>query len=115
VSVIDTPRNTVTATVPVGLFPFGVAVTPDGAHVYVANQGGGNVSVIATASNTVTATVTVGVSPTGVVVTPDGARVYVANEGDGTVSVIDTAGNAVDRKSTRLNSSHVSISYAVFC
>src|SRR5699024_5263698 len=28
---------------------------------------------------------------------------------------IDVGGNPVDRKSTRLNSSHVSISYAVFC
>src|SRR5699024_12636815 len=33
-----------------------------------------------------------------------------------TMSVIDPAGNYIgDRKSTRLNSSHVSISYAVFC
>src|SRR5215510_12337046 len=27
----------------------------------------------------------------------------------------NTAGRAIDRKSTRLNSSHVAISYAVFC
>ena len=31
VSVIDTATNTVTANVPVGLAPFGIAVTPDGA------------------------------------------------------------------------------------
>ena len=37
VSVIDTATNTVTATVPVGDGPFGVAVTPDGHHAYVAN------------------------------------------------------------------------------
>src|SRR5207249_10546326 len=30
-------------------------------------------------------------------------------------SLKDTAGSTTDRKSTRLNSSHVSISYAVFC
>ena len=35
----------------------GVAVTPDGSRVYVANAGPTDVSVIATASNTVTATV----------------------------------------------------------
>src|SRR5207249_2237511 len=29
--------------------------------------------------------------------------------------VMNRSGNVVDRKSTRLNSSHVSISYAVFC
>src|SRR5699024_8808040 len=34
---------------------------------------------------------------------------------DDTTSVISTRESEVDRKSTRLNSSHVSISYAVFC
>ena len=42
----------------VGTEPFGVAVTPDGSKVYVANQGSNSVSVIATASNTVTDTIT---------------------------------------------------------
>ena len=37
VSVIDTATNTVTATIPVGAGPLGVAVTPDGSKVYVAN------------------------------------------------------------------------------
>src|SRR5690625_2324649 len=31
------------------------------------------------------------------------------------VSFVDTSNTALDRKSTRLNSSHVAISYAVFC
>src|SRR5215813_2594087 len=53
VSVLDTATNTVVATVPVGPIPFGVAITPDGAHAYVANQGSDTVSVLATASNTV--------------------------------------------------------------
>ena len=37
VSVIDTATNTVVATVAVGSNPIGVAVTPDGKHVYVTN------------------------------------------------------------------------------
>src|SRR3712207_8882224 len=32
-----------------------------------------------------------------------------------TVNIVDTPGHAEDRKSTRLNSSHANISYAVFC
>src|SRR5699024_10343821 len=32
-----------------------------------------------------------------------------------TVDSVSAAADAIDRKSTRLNSSHVSISYAVFC
>ena len=57
VSVIDTTSNTVTATIPVGRAAKGVAVTPDGSTVYVANQNANTVSVIDTASNTVTATI----------------------------------------------------------
>jgi YVTN family beta-propeller protein len=38
VSVIDKASNTVVATVPVGIAPIAVAVTPDGKYVYVAND-----------------------------------------------------------------------------
>ena len=79
VSVIDTATNTVTATVPVGSYPWGVAVSPDGTKVYVANEGSNTVSVIDTATNTVTATVDVGINPLGVAVSPDGTKVYVTN------------------------------------
>jgi YVTN family beta-propeller protein len=91
VSVIATATNTVTATIPVGDFPFGVAVTPDGSKVYVTNSN--SVSVIATPTNTVTATIPVG--GLGVAVTPDGSKVYVANHGSNSVSVINTATNTV--------------------
>ena len=50
---IDTATNTVVATVAVGNGPEGVAVTPDGTKVYVANASSANVSVIKTATNTV--------------------------------------------------------------
>src|SRR5262249_42312843 len=42
---------------------FGVAVTPDGSKVYVANPTDDNVAVIPTATNTVTATIPVGKAP----------------------------------------------------
>jgi YVTN family beta-propeller protein len=51
----------------------GVAVTPDGAAVYVTNASSGTVSVIGTATNTVTATIGVGIFPYDVAVTPDQA------------------------------------------
>ncbi len=56
VSVIDTATNAVTATVNVGNYPFGVAVAPDGARVYVANYFYGGCSVISTSTTTVPAT-----------------------------------------------------------
>src|SRR3712207_3183760 len=39
----------------------------------------------------------------------------VKSTGDGVMAVFPSAAAAVDRKSTRLNSSHANISYAVFC
>jgi DNA-binding beta-propeller fold protein YncE len=47
--------NAVTATISVGNGPVGVAFTPDGSKVYVANQYDHTVSVIATATNTMVA------------------------------------------------------------
>ncbi|MFB6559123.1 hypothetical protein ACFCYH_09550 [Streptomyces sp. NPDC056400] len=95
VSVIDTVTNTVTATIPVGDGPQGVAATPNGTRVYVVNSVSDNVSVIDTATDAVTATLPVGDFPVGVAVTPDGTRVYVLNSVAGTVSVIDTVTNTV--------------------
>jgi YVTN family beta-propeller protein len=101
VSVVNTATNTVTATIPVGAVPTGVAVTPDGSKVYVTNFESNSVSVIDTASNMVIDTIaSVGPSrPVGVAVTPDGGRVYVTDQGfqptDATVSVINTATNTV--------------------
>jgi len=67
VSVIDASTNSVAATVNVGSIPHGVAVTPDGTKVYVANSDyNGTVSVIDTATNTVTANVPVGNYPVAI-------------------------------------------------
>jgi YVTN family beta-propeller protein len=113
VSVIDTATNTLIDTdtstpdidpITVGIGPWGISVTPDGARAYVANSGSGTVSVIDTASNTLIDTdlstddidpITVGNGPAGISVTPNGAYAYVNNSGDGTVSVIDTTSNSL--------------------
>lgn len=95
ISVLDTSTGSVVATIPVGVYPLGVAVNEAGTRVYVTNQGSNTVSVIDTANNSVVASVPVGVSPSGVAVNPAGTRVYVANSGGKSVSVIDTATNTV--------------------
>ena len=63
VSVINTATNTVSANVNVGLWPYGVAVTPDGTKAYVTNFDSNTISVINITTNTVTATVNVGINP----------------------------------------------------
>jgi YVTN family beta-propeller protein len=116
VSAIDTATNTVVATIPVGQYPNGVAITPDGTRAYVANNAlptdgsitsAGVVSVIDTTRNKVMATILVGAGPGGVAITseeiqpskrdehPLGPLAYVTNFVDSTVSVINTADNKV--------------------
>ena len=67
VSVIDT--NTlmvIRSPITFGWGPLGVAVTPNGARVYVSNHMSDNVSVIDTATNALVATIPVGLGPYGV-------------------------------------------------
>jgi YVTN family beta-propeller protein len=101
VSVIDTASNTVTATIPVGAVPAGIAFSPDGAIAYVTSEEDGTISVINTATNTVTATITLGGSPRFLAITPDGNTLYVpCGAGIGgpppeSVQVVSTATNSV--------------------
>ena len=69
---IDTTRNKVVATIPVGAGPVGVAISPDGTNryerdgrphqpfAYVTNLVDNTISVIDTANNKVVATIPVG-------------------------------------------------------
>ena len=94
-SVIDTATNHVTATLSVAHRPVGVAVSPDGTRVYVAQvddpSSGGSVSVIDTATGRVTATIHRLSYPWGVAVSPGGTHTYATSPFTGSVSVIDTA------------------------
>ena len=89
VSVIDTATNKVINTIAVN--PGGVAVSPDGANLYVADFLTGSVSVIDTAANAVTGSYRVGSDPIGVAVTPDGTHAYVTNSDSNSISVIGLA------------------------
>jgi YVTN family beta-propeller protein len=98
VSVIDVSTNTVSATIPVGKQPSGIAFSPDGSRVYVMNTGENTISIINTATNTVTTSIALDgrprVGPELIAITPDGKRLYVTLE-RGSVLAIDTATNAV--------------------
>ena len=97
VSVIDTANKDIIQTIAVGDGPKGVAVSPDGTRVYVANSLGDSVSVIATTvtPQSVTTTIPVGDGAAGVAFLPDASKLYVTNLDDDTISVIDTGTNSV--------------------
>lgn len=85
----------VVATIPTGGGPYGLAVAPDGKHVYAGNIRARTVSVIDTATNTVTATVPNVTSPVFLAAAPDGKHVYAATYGGNRLDVIDTATNTL--------------------
>src|SRR5262245_46118736 len=81
VSTIDVKTRTKNhADIPVGPFPQGVAVTPNGKTAFVTNTGSGTVSTIDVKTKKKDPTdIPVGPDPLGVAVTPDGKTAFVTN------------------------------------
>ncbi|MGI4879083.1 MAG: cytochrome D1 domain-containing protein [Janthinobacterium lividum] len=72
--------------------PEQIAVSPDGARLYVASEDTGQLVVIDPASGGVRARVAVGGEPEGVHASPDGKLVYVTSEEKNELVVVDAAG-----------------------
>ncbi len=85
---IDTVTRKVLRRAHVGAQPLGLALTPDGRVLFVANNASATVSVVNTATMTQITQVHVGIAPCRIVVRPDGTKAYVSCKGSGTVAVI---------------------------
>lgn len=84
--------NSTVNNVNVGTNPQGLAITPNGQYVYVANVGSNSVSVINTATNIVVKTIVGFDKPNSVTINPAGTKAYVTNSrfgGANSVTVID--------------------------
>jgi YVTN family beta-propeller protein len=77
--------------------PDDLALSPDGARLYVVCGGTDEVAVVDRASRAVTARISVGRLPRGLAISPDGSRIFVANSSSDTVSEIDAAALRVVR------------------
>lgn len=115
VYIFDAISQTLSGHISVGDRPIGLAITPDGSRVYVANRGDATLSVIETTSDTVTKTLNLPIgesaSGTAVTVTPDGSKAYVAysiyNDGIGWVGqnrlvIVDVDPTSPDYHTTKL-------------
>jgi YVTN family beta-propeller protein len=82
VRVIDTSAQSVIAAIQVGQSPFLLEGTPNGEHMFVANQQSNDVSVIRIVDNQIVATIKSPsfANPHGVAFTPDGRYAYITNE-----------------------------------
>jgi YVTN family beta-propeller protein len=124
VTVVDIATETKIATIPVGVAPFRIIVSPDSKTVFVANRGGrhtakgegvaysagtalrvdpktdaalrGSISFINT-TNFVTTEIDEGRQPTGLSISHDGKTLYVANSDEDTVTEVDVANHRVRR------------------
>ncbi|HTW13059.1 MAG TPA: alkaline phosphatase family protein, partial [Solirubrobacteraceae bacterium] len=111
VSVFNPSTLAKSKTIVVGIYPHGIAITPDGSTAYVANTGpntgpGGSqtVSVIDVSTYTVTDTLEVGEAPQVVAVSPDGSQVALTCA-DG-VYAIATATNSVTKAPVAFHNAH---------
>ena len=95
VGVVDVAAEAVVDMVRAGTDPEQIAVSVDGARLYVANEDAGALSVVRVSDGSVLATLPVGGEPEGVRMSPDGRVVYVTSEEDNQVSVVDTSSNEV--------------------
>lgn len=97
VSIIDLAAKSVVKEIAVGLHPSEMAVSHDGARLYVANANSDTVSVIDTTDDEVVdalgvkpmAELPFGSAPNALLISPDGATLYVANGGNNALAVID--------------------------
>ena len=90
--------------------PAGLALTPDGHYLYVANEASGYVSQVDTTTNQIVTTIKVGNTPRSVIIRPgpdlavyptaDPYTVYVTNFGDNTVSAINPSGIVIETFAT---------------
>jgi YVTN family beta-propeller protein len=99
-AVLDTRTGMVTASVPVGATPSGLAISPNGQQVWVVDTNvpaastSASVSVVSTATNSLVQTIGVGAGAIDVAFSPDDNTAYVTNNGvtqSGSVDVIDTS------------------------
>jgi len=89
IGIVDVRTRTLLKILPGGSDPEQLAVSADGAWLFVANEDVGQASVVDVSDGKTLYTIKVGGEPEGVNLRPDGKVVYVTSEEDGEVFVID--------------------------
>jgi YVTN family beta-propeller protein len=94
---VNSLNNSVIATAPFGGNATGIAVTPDGRDLYIADGDEGQVSVIDTSTNVPVANIPVGIGGEhrSVAITSDSAFAYVTSQVSNTLTIVATATNTV--------------------
>ena len=97
ISVIDTEKNAVVATIPVRRLPYFLSVDPSGDLAYVANSGSNSVSVLDLKARREIALIGTGEGPGLVRIAPDGRSLLVTNRVGNSISILGPAdGSSAD-------------------
>src|SRR3954462_11539942 len=91
ISVIDTAKDEVVATIRTGGKPRGTVVSADGRHLYASDQPSGSLLVVDLDKREVVDRIPVGASPEGVGMSRDGAWIAVAVEENNSVVLVPAA------------------------
>jgi len=91
IGIVDLATKKFLRKIPAGSDPEQFAVSPDGKHLYIANEDAGAISVLNTADGKVEHQIPVAEEPEGVAFTPNGKSVYATCETAGDIFVINTA------------------------
>ena len=90
VEVFSLPDGQKIYTIPVRLFPQGMAFSKDNKYLYVVNSASDNVSVIDTTTHKLVTNIQVNERPYAIVVAPDGKQAYVTSSQTHSLTIIDT-------------------------
>ena len=107
ISIIDPDTNKVVGQISGIELGHGVAVAPDGSHIYVSDEAEETLDIVDGKTLQVTKRIPVDGHPNNISISPNGRRVYVALLGDtGGVDVIDTASEKVAKHILTGNTVH---------
>lgn len=95
--VIDTSNNQIIDQIPISLVytPPSLVVSPDGAMVYIAQQGATNLGVVDVAARTEKQVSVGAMSPFAMALTPEGDKLYVSTSSG--VTILNTADNSIKK------------------
>nr|WP_245817951.1 YncE family protein [Granulicella rosea] len=91
ISVVDTTKNRIAATIPVNRQPVAIAVDSSGRRAFVVNSGSNNISVLDLDQRRQIAVASTGEQPGVVRIAANGRTLIVTNRGSGSVSIYDAA------------------------
>jgi YVTN family beta-propeller protein len=109
VAVVNTSTATRTSVITTLANPWGIAISPDGAYVYVA-EAGGNLQKISTSNDTVVTSVVLSGALRDIETSPDGTLLYVCNYGGGSLVKVNASDLSVNSSLSMTPPTFVSIS-----